>query len=366
MRTQKPRRSPRWPLVALAAAAVGLLLPAVAWAGFNPPGDPFGSGGPAVRVVDDDIDRVEIRWIASFGGDGKVEVFDNPDGTGTPIDTKVSVAPANDHTISFNVGGVIKADTTYYFKVTHSDPNGNLPDLTNEPAPFPPFFTGAQAIGPVSVVPSTNRAEISWDANVIGSGRVEYGPTTAYGQTGDDAQNVTDHSITLTGLQPATTHYFRVCNRHTIDGDCLAEQTGSFTTLSTISGQFLEPLTQSTDPANPVVNTGKNGRVIPVKVQLDQGGTAITELNAPGPVTIAVSGLACGDSAGTDPVGAYADAGESSAGTNQFRYDALAQAWVYNLDTKALGLVSGNCYRVDVSVAGTQVTNSFVAFQPRK
>ncbi|HEY8791606.1 MAG TPA: PxKF domain-containing protein [Gaiellaceae bacterium] len=131
--------------------------------------------------------------------------------------------------------------------------------------------------------------------------------------------------------------------------------------------QFLSPLAQSTDPANPVINTGKNGRVIPVKVQISQGGIAVTDANAAGPVTIAVSKLAsCSSSAGSDPVTSYADAGQSSAGTNQFHYDAGAQAWVYNLDTKALGLVTGNCYRIDVSVNGTQIANAFAVFQPTK
>jgi hypothetical protein len=131
--------------------------------------------------------------------------------------------------------------------------------------------------------------------------------------------------------------------------------------------QFLPPLAQSTDPANPVINTGKNGRVIPVKVQISQGATAITDANAPGPVTVAVSKLAsCSSSAGSDPIATYADAGQSSAGTNQFRYDATAQAWIYNLDTKALGLVTGNCYRIDVSVNGTQIANAFAVFQPTK
>ena len=84
-------------------------------------------------------------------------------------------------------------------------------------------------------------------------------------------------------------------------------------------------------------------------------------------MTIAVSKLtSCSSSAGTDPIATYADAGQSSAGTNQFRYDAGAQTWIYNLDTKALGLVTGNCYRIDVSVNGTQVANAFAVFQPTK
>jgi hypothetical protein len=130
---------------------------------------------------------------------------------------------------------------------------------------------------------------------------------------------------------------------------------------------LLQPLSESTDPANPVINTGKNGRVIPVKVQISQGGTAITDANAPGPVTIAVSKLAsCSTTAGTDPITSYADAGQSSAGTNRFQYDAVAQAWVYNLDTKALGLITGNCYRIDVSVNGTPITNPFAVYKPTK
>jgi hypothetical protein len=131
--------------------------------------------------------------------------------------------------------------------------------------------------------------------------------------------------------------------------------------------QFLQPLVQSTDPASPVINTGKNGRVIPVKVQISQGATAITDQNAPGPVTIAVSKLAsCSTSAGSDPITSYADAGQSSAGTNEFHFDAGAQAWLYNLDTKALSLVTGNCYRIDVAVNGTQIANAFAVFQPTK
>ena len=79
-----------------------------------------------------------------------------------------------------------------------------------------------------------------------------------------------------------------------------------------------------------------------------------------------VSWWNCGTSAGTDPVTSYADAGQSSAGTNQFRYVALAQAWVYGLDTRVLGLVTGNCYRIDVAVNGTEITNAFAVFQPTR
>jgi hypothetical protein len=103
---------------AVAAVVLALVLsPAVIHAAFT--------GGPSVRVSPNS--KVEIRWIPDFVGDGILELFDNPNGSETAIDTKRTIAPANDHTLAFNVGGVVAPDSTYYFKITHRDPQGNVP-----------------------------------------------------------------------------------------------------------------------------------------------------------------------------------------------------------------------------------------------
>jgi hypothetical protein len=172
--------------------------------------------------------KVEIRWIADFVGTGRVDVFDNANG-GTPIDSGATPA-STEHRVEFTVGGVIKADTNYFFKVTHIDPTGIRGDLTNDPAPYPSFFTGAQTIGNVFVDAGVDRARILWDANVIGIGRLDYGTTLPDELSLQDQENVTSHSIELTGLAPGTTYQFRVSNRHAIDGGSLAAKTGSFTT----------------------------------------------------------------------------------------------------------------------------------------
>jgi hypothetical protein len=130
--------------------------------------------------------------------------------------------------------------------------------------------------------------------------------------------------------------------------------------------QFLQPLDQSTDASNPVLNTAKNGRVIPVKVQLGQGGTELTDQNTPGPVTIGVSRLSSCAGGSSDQVETYADAGSSSAGTSEFRYDPALPGWIYNLDTKALGLVTDACYRIDVAVDGTKAGNAFAVLKSTK
>ena len=88
-----------------------------------------------------------------------------------------------------------------------------------------------QSIGDVVVDVGADSAVISWDANVIGFGRVTYGQTSP-DELGpvDDQENTLEHSLELTGLLPNTTYQYRVSNRHAIDGDSLAETTGSFTT----------------------------------------------------------------------------------------------------------------------------------------
>jgi hypothetical protein len=183
------------------------------------------TAGPSVRV-NPNI-SVEIRWSADFVGAAKVEIFDNPDGNGSPIVTYTGL-PANDQTITIYVDRLIKADTRYYFKVTHSD---NIrQDLTNGPAPYPPFFTGAQVISNVFADADVESAVISWDANVIGYGSVVYGTTALAQGPVEDSFNITRHAIELTGLSPGTTYQFRVSNKHAIDRTSLADATGQFTT----------------------------------------------------------------------------------------------------------------------------------------
>ena len=140
--------------------------------------------------------------------------------------------------------------------------------------------------------------------------------------------------------------------------------------------QFFQPLDQST--SDPVMNKGKYGRVIPVKVRLSlAGGAALNDaaLAANGwTLQIGVNGASCQSGAGTDDIEAYADAGQSAAGSNLFRWDAAAGQWIYNLDTKAppgMTMTIGSCYRLDVYVSDgankiVVSTSAYAVFQPTK
>lgn len=262
---------------------------------------PF-TGGPSVRVTPNI--KFEIRYIADFSGEGKVEIFDNPDGTGQVIAAAVTGAPANDHTLSFDVNNTVKADTTFHFRVTHHDPNGGVPDEVSPP-PLPPVFTGAQAIGAVFADVDADSAVLSWTANVIGIGRVDYGVASPSEHSASDQVNITAHSLALSGLMPGTAYQFLVSNRHAIDDGSLAEMTGSFSMpMSAPSGNHLtQPLARPRviypeDVATVSVRVRDKGKPVPnvlvhfQPVNGTAGGDATSD--ATGKATIWVQGGAPG------------------------------------------------------------------------
>ena len=113
---------------------------------------------------------------------------------------------------------------------------------------------------------------------------------------------------------------------------------GSITVTRLCFGlQYMQPIDQST--SSPIVNSGKYGRVIPVKVLLSlAGGGALndTALSSYGlTLQMGVNTAMCASGAAIDSLEEFADAGQSSSGTSVFRWDPTAGQWIYNLDTKA-------------------------------
>jgi PKD repeat protein len=186
-----------------------------------------------------------------------------------------------------------------------------------------------------------------------------------WGDGGDHTTYTTDDQ----GAQPDQAHVYTTPGPHTAtvtvtdkDGGYDSETSTAPVTVFQYSVDFLPPFDDST-PSGLIVNKMKNGRVVPVKARITDLCSG-AELTGPGPVVTIKVSKTSGTGVG-DPVEEYADAGSSSAGTDEFR--PADGFWIYNLDSGALGLVTGNLYRVDVWVDGVKATvSNWAVLQPVK
>lgn len=111
-------------------------------------------------------------------------------------------------------------------------------NATTPPPPTGPTIFAIQVINLTQV-----SAEVSWGLSEAATGRVEYGPTTAYGSqtTPETSLNYSAHQQPLTGLQPGTLYHFRVRSTNAAGVESVsADQT--FTTVANVPGP--EPSTR--------------------------------------------------------------------------------------------------------------------------
>ena len=197
------------------------------------------------------------------------------------------------------------------------------------------------------------------DGGILGDGwwavDINWGDGTAHTQFEANAQgNVVDPSH-LSHLYTTPGNYTAGVTVTDKDGGVGTDSgaDNQITVLQTYATTFLAPFDGSS-PSNLITNTMKNGRVVPVKVKIFDECTLSYVTDPTAIVTIGVKHATTDNGSSTDSLETYADAGQSSAGTNQFR---LADGfWIYNLDSKELALVTNNVYRIDAYVNGVQAT----------
>jgi len=171
------------------------------------------------------------------------------------------------------------------------------------------------------------------------------------------------HVYALAGVYNATVS---VTDKDNATG---SDNTNGITVNQTYTVDFLPPFDDST-PSGLIINKMKNGRVVPVKATIYDDCAQAYVTDPTTSVTIKVTKTS-GSGSG-DPIEEYADAGQSSAGTNQFRWTSDVSAagggfWIYNLDSKALGLIVNNLYRVDAYVGAVKATvANWAVVQPVK
>lgn len=160
-----------------------------------------------------------------------------------------------------------------------------------------------------------------------------------------------------TSLTSGTEYCYKVLARYTaasVNYDSAFTNESCATPVApaaTLTGTFGQPI-----DGNGVVNKGKIGRVIPVKLQVFNGTTEVENGTTP---TVSAVPTGCDATSNSDVIETYA-AGSSNSGF-EFRWDTTGGHWIYNLDTSKLpGATANKCFTVHANVGGTSIASFLI------
>jgi len=282
-----------------------------------------------------------ISWLSNEPATSQVEYgLTTAYGASSPLDTTLLTS----HRVTLTS---LTPSTLYHYRVHSRDAAGNSAVsadrtfTTASPDTTPPIISAVAA----SRVTATG-ATITWTTNEPSDSRVEYGPTTTYGNsTPLNITLVTSHSMTLSGLTASTTYHFRVTSRDAAGNVAVSGDSTFMTataTLSRLSNFSTRALVQTgeqvliggviiggTTPKTVLIrglgptltDFGVPGALADPLLQLYSGGTVIAQNNdwqVADPLC-ATSGYVCGNAAqitatGLDPcVGVYTNCARESA-----------------------------------------------------
>jgi hypothetical protein len=203
--------------------------------------------------------RATISWKTNEDASGQVAF-------GTTADQlnfiRTQLTSSTDHSITLTN---LQPSTEYFFQVSSEDLSNNGPTqsaVSSFTTDSGPDFNSPQ-LSNIRAIPSRNRAIIRWRTNEIADSFVDFGssgPPLSAGKTTQDRvsaffqqggnldekegeiDDVTEHEILLTNLEPGTTYVYAVGSTDPADNPFSQSETFSFTT----------PLTDDvTPPASP-------------------------------------------------------------------------------------------------------------------
>ena len=266
-----------------------------------------------------------------------------PDGVVPPVDDAVKLR------VSDSAGGT-SAEVSTLVTVNNVAPTVEAPAFVSTSVDCRNSVTlGGISFSDPGVIDADWTISIDW-----GDGNTE--PDITAGTQG--AQGNVSHTYNAPGSYTAT-----VAVTDKDGGEGSNTSSNQVTVNQTYTVDFLPPFDDSS-PSGLIVNKMKNGRVVPVKATIYDDCAQAFVTDPAENVTIRTSKTS-GTGTG-DPIETYADAGQSASSTNQFRWSTDG-FWIYNLDSKALGLIVGNNYRVDIYVDAVRATtDTWAVLQPVK
>ncbi|MBP9732267.1 MAG: fibronectin type III domain-containing protein [Candidatus Magasanikbacteria bacterium] len=160
------------------------------------------------------------------------------------------LATQTDRTINYYLDDTLDTETTYYYKVVAEDDDDNISKYSSVVSDAPNGQGGSDSTGPtISLVSSTaigtESVTITWDTDELSDSTVDYMTNTggdfsladSIGLTAmvDSSAGLGQHTVTISGLTPATTYYYRVRSQDPQSNEGVSTENPdgySFTTLS--------------------------------------------------------------------------------------------------------------------------------------
>jgi hypothetical protein len=170
-----------------------------------------------------------ITWTTDLEGNSTVN-YGNSTELGTIVTDSEFVF---NHSITLTGLDLV---TLYYCEVSSTDSgnntatspgNGTYHTFTTDP--YPPKISGI-TVGNIT----DTSAIITWTTDRLGNSTINYGNTSLLGLTAYDSNFLSDHSVTLTGLSPATFYYFDVWSTNLYSNTTVDSNGGQFYTFTTL------------------------------------------------------------------------------------------------------------------------------------
>lgn len=133
---------------------------------------------------------------------------------------------------------------------------------------------------------TTSGANINWTTDEVADSQVEYGLTTAYGNTTPvNTSLLLSHNEPLAGLQANTVYHYRVRSRDEA-GNLTVSSDQTFQTLSLPSASMTAPVSNATVAgANVAVAAAASANTVGVQFQLDGNNLGVEDTSAPFSIT---------------------------------------------------------------------------------
>ncbi len=198
-----------------------------------------------------------VSWITNENANSKVYF-----GTTTPLNTGSAQTVTKStfetgHTLSLTG---LSASTQYYFVIETKDVKGNT--ATSSQNTLTTTATPDTAAPTITAISATNvgtsTVTIDWTTNESSNSKVYYSTATPLvtgtASTKSDAAMVTSHSVTLTGLTPNTTHYFKVESADASNNTSTGSETSFVTVALPVDATAPVISSLTTTPASTTAN----------------------------------------------------------------------------------------------------------------